>query len=384
MTPGRRAVLAAVSVNLVAVFPLFLTGAMAVQIGRGLGVKPTSIAILASLFALATVTGSAPLGARVGSWGVRRSLRISSVCAAIALLLIAVSPSVIVLGLALVVGGLANALGQPAGNSLVAAQVSPQRYGLGFAIKQSGIPLATLLGGLAVPIVALTVGWRTAFAIAAVAALVAMTLVPADRMRVAGRSESPVPRPLLAPLWMLAIGTSAAVFAATSIGALGAAGGVAVGLSEGAAGYLVALGGLAGLAVRLAAGVAADRRRFDALRGVATLCLLGALGWSAMATGSAVAFSIGLVIANAFGWGWPGLQHLAIARRFPTSTAAASGISQTGVAFGLLLGPATLGVIATTLSWSWTWGAAAGAALLGAAAVLWSATRIPREAPATR
>ncbi len=179
MTPGRRAVLAAVSVNLVAVFPLFLTGAMAVQIGRGLGVKPTSIAILASLFALATVTGSAPLGARVGSWGVRRSLRISSVCAAIALLLIAVSPSVIVLGLALVVGGLANALGQPAGNSLVAAQVSPQRYGLGFAIKQSGIPLATLLGGLAVPIVALTVGWRTAFAIAAVAALVAMTLVPA-------------------------------------------------------------------------------------------------------------------------------------------------------------------------------------------------------------
>ena len=64
-------------------------------------------------------------------------------------------------------------------------------------------------------------------------------------------------------------------------------------LQKGAAGYLVALGGLAGLAVRLAAGVAADRRRFDALRGVATLCLLGALGWSAMATGSAVAFSMG-------------------------------------------------------------------------------------------
>lgn len=353
---------------------------MAVQIGRGLGVAPTSIGILASLFALASMIGSAPLGGRVGHWGVRRSLRISAVSAAAALLLIAFSSSLVTVGVALLVGGLANALGQPAGNSLVAAQVSPERYGLGFAIKQSGIPLATLLGGLSVPAIALTIGWRAAFVLAAVAALVAMTLIPADRMRVAGRSESPVPRPLLFPLWMLAIGVSAAVFAATSIGALGAAGGVEVGLSEAAAGYLVAAGGFAGLAIRLTAGVAADRRSFDALRGVAALCLLGAVGWFAMASGSVVAFAIGLVVANAFGWGWPGLQHLAIARRFPTSTAAASGISQTGVAIGLFLGPATLGLIATTVGWSWTWAAAGFAAMLGAGAVWLAARRIPAPA----
>ena len=66
-----------------------------------------------------------------------------------------------------------------------------------------------------------------------------------------------------------------------------------------------------------------------------------------MATGSTALFVLGLVTANAFGWGWPGLQHLAVARRFPTSTAAASGVAQTGVAAGLLIGPLTLGLIAT-------------------------------------
>ena len=81
--------------------------------------------------------------------------------------------------------------------------------------------MATTLGGLAVPIVALTVGWRAAYVVAAFAALAAMLLIPADRMRSAGRSESPVPTKLLRPLWGLAAGMAAAVFAATSIGALG-------------------------------------------------------------------------------------------------------------------------------------------------------------------
>jgi len=96
-----------------------------------------------------------------------------------------------------------------------------------------------------------------------------------------------------------------------------------------------------------------------------------------MATDQPIAFAVGLVIANAFGWGWPGLQHLSMARRFPTSTAAASGISQTGIAAGLLIGPAILGLLVTTAGWSWMWLSAAIAAFL-AAAVVWAASsRIP-------
>lgn len=369
--------LAALVVNLMAVLPLFLSGAMAVQIARDLQVGPATVAILSSLFAVATMFGSAPLGSRVGHWGVRRSLRISSLISATALLLAAVSPSIPMLGFALLVGGTANALGQPAGNALVAAQVSPNRFGLGFAIKQSGIPLATLLGGLAVPWVALPLGWRTAYLLAAAGVVVAVLLVPADMARYPGRSESAVPRPLRKPLWMLALSVSAAVVAATSIGALGAAGGVEVGLAEGTAGYLVAVGGMAGLAVRLGSGTLADRLPFDSLHAMAALCVLGALGWLAMATGSVGAYAVGLVVANAFGWGWPGLQHLAVARRFPTATAAASGVTQTGVAIGLLVGPAALGVVAASFGWSWVWSLAACAALAGATGVWFAAARIP-------
>ena len=96
-----------------------------------------------------------------------------------------------------------------------------------------------------------------------------------------------------------------------------------------------------------------------------------------MATDSIAAYAIGLVVANAFGWGWPGLQHLAVARRFPTSTAAASGVSQTGVAVGLLVGPAILGLVAGAVGWSWVWLVAASAALVGAAGVWFAAARIP-------
>lgn len=360
------------------VLALFLTGAMSVQIGREFDVNAATIGAMASLFAISTTLGSAPLGRQVRKWGVRRSLWAATTGSATALLICAASQSIPMLAVGLLIGGLGNAIGQPAGNSLVAAQVRPERYGLGFGIKQSGIPLATTLGGLAVPLIALTVGWRFAYLLAAIAAVGAMALVPPDRAATAERSEQKVPAPMVPRLWLLAAGMVAAVLAATSIGALGAAGGVHAGLAEGTAGYLVAAGGLAGLGIRLAAGVAADKRGFDPLVGVSILCVLGAVGWFLMATGNQALFVVGLVTANAFGWGWPGLQHLAVARRFTTSTAAASGIAQTGVATGLLVGPVTLGLIASR-NWSLTWLAAGISALIGAGIVRLAASLIPRQ-----
>ena len=377
MTPGRRAVIAAVAVNLMGVLALFLTGAMSVQIGREFGVNPASIGALATVFALSTTLGSAPLGRQVRRLGVRRSLWAATATSSTALLICATARSVPWLAAGLLVGGEGNAIGQPAGNALVAAQVRPERYGLGFGIKQSGIPMATTLGGLAVPLIALTIGWRFAYVLAASAAVVAMLVVPADRPATAARSEQRVPAELVPKLWLLAFGLIAAVLAATSIGALGAAGGVHAGLSEATAGYLIAAGGLAGLAIRLGAGAGADRWNFDPLVGVSLLCVLGAVGWFLMASGQQILFVVGLITANAFGWGWPGLQHLAVARRFSTSTAAASGIAQTGVAAGLLIGPLLLGLIATR-NWSATWLVAGGSALLGAAIVRISARALPR------
>jgi predicted MFS family arabinose efflux permease len=371
--PGR-AVVAALGANLAGVLPMFLTGAMAVQIGRDLGFGATGVGLLSGSFALTTMLGSAPLGGRVGVLGVRRSLRLAGLISAVALLGAAVAPGFGWLAAALVLAGLANAVGQPAGNATLAQHVSADRFGIAFAVKQSGIPVATLLGGLAVPTVALTIGWRWAFVMAALLAVGAGLLPPPDRPPATRRVEGQVPRSQRSSLWALAAGLSLAVVAAASIGAFGASGAVAIGLSEAAAGVLVAAGGLAGLTIRLGAGLLADRVAMGALAAVAGLIAVGALGWALMAlafaTDAAAPYVVGLLIANAFGWGWPGLLHLAVARQFPTATAAASGRTQTGVSAGLLLGSPVLGLVIGLAGWTLAWSVAACSALVAAVLVL--------------
>ncbi len=371
--PGQ-AILAALSINLAGVLPLFLTGGMAVQIGRDLGFGPAGVGLLSASYALTTMVGSAPLGGRVGVVGVRRSLRRAALITAAALLGASVAPSPRWLAVALVVAGLANALGQPAGNATLAQHVASDRFGIAFAVKQSAIPLATLLAGLAVPAVALTIGWRWAFALAALLAAVAAALPPQDRPPTLRRQEGGVPQRQKPPLWGLAGGLAFAVVAATSVGVFGASGGVAIGLPEGTAGLLVAAGGLAGLTIRITAGLLADRVAIGALSAVAALVAIGAVGWAMMAWAFSIdataPYVVGLLVANAFGWGWPGLLHLAVARQFPTATAAASGVTQTGVSAGLLIGPPVLGLVIGAVGWQAAWWLAASAALIGSVVVL--------------
>ncbi len=369
LSPARRALLVAVTTNLAGVLPLFLTGAMSVQIGRELGLDPSGIGWLLAGFAVMSLLLSAPLGARVGTIGISPSMRIASGLSVVSLLACAAAPNRLLLAAAVLVGGTSNALGQTASNALVAARVRAARYGLAYAIKQSAIPLSILLGGLAVPAIALTVGWRHAYLVAAAVALAALLAVPRHVAPSLGRAERPVSSDERGSVWLLGAGLVAAVVAATSIGAHAASSAVAIGFSEGSAGLMVAAGGAAGLAVRLAAGVRADRVSGGALTAAAVLCVMGAVGWLLMSTLWPLLFVVGLLAANAFGWGWPGLVHLAVARRFPEATAAASGITQTGVALGLLIGPPVIGLVAVSAGWAWAWVLAAGSALVGAALI---------------
>lgn len=376
LTPARRALLAAVSVNLAGVLPVFLTGAMSVQIGRDFRLDAAGIGVVLAGFAAVSVLFSAPLGARVGRLGITPSLRLSAGLAAVALLGCALSPGQWWLAGAVAIGGLANALGQTSSNALIAARVPATRFGLAYAVKQSAIPLAILLGGLAVPAIALTVNWRAAFVLAALGATVAGFLVPSSVHPGAGRAEHPLDPAQRGPVWLLSLGLVAAVIAATSIGAHAAAAAVSIGFDEGTAGLLLAAGGLAGLAVRLAAGIRADHVSGGALTAASALVVAGAVGWALMATGAPTLFVVGLMAANAFGWGWPGLIHLAVARRFPESTAAASGVTQTGVALGLFIGPVLIGVIAVEAGWGWAWATAAMAALTGAGIITLARNRL--------
>ena len=105
-------------------------------------------------------------------------------------------------------GGLGNAISHPATHLLLAREVSQNRQGLAFGIKQAAIPAATLIAGLAVPLVATTVGWRWAFAGGAALVLCVALLVPKGEKRNKTRrvKEARAGDAPLAPLVLLALG----------------------------------------------------------------------------------------------------------------------------------------------------------------------------------
>ncbi|HVM41173.1 MAG TPA: MFS transporter, partial [Acidimicrobiia bacterium] len=184
MTPfrgdARRSVLAAVSVSTAGSLPLFLVGALSVQIRDDLHFGETALGVAVGSYLVAAAVASAAAGRFVERVGAVRGMRVAALLAATSLAGIAVLAHswAVLVGL-LAVAGVAGAAGQPGSNLLIARAVAPARRGIAFGIKQSAIPAAMLIGGLAVPTVALTVGWRWAFAGAALLALASLATVPA-------------------------------------------------------------------------------------------------------------------------------------------------------------------------------------------------------------
>jgi MFS family permease len=83
--------------------------------------------------------------------------------AALALLGLATGSSWPVLLVFSAVGGLAASLTTPAGDLALFPVLPVDRRGFAYSVKQASLPAASLLAGLGVPIVVLTVGWRWVF-----------------------------------------------------------------------------------------------------------------------------------------------------------------------------------------------------------------------------
>ena len=162
----------------------------------------------------------------------------------------------------LTVAGAINALTQPATNLYVAQRIHVDRQGAAYGAKYSAIPMASLLAGLAVPLLGLTIGWRWAFAVFAVIAAIVALAAPGRRRVVTwdrpdSRGVARLPRN---SLLVLALGAGLAAAGGSSLAIFMVAGGVNSGLSEANAGLLFAAASGLGIAGRIFAGVLADRR----------------------------------------------------------------------------------------------------------------------------
>ncbi len=355
VNPAVRPVVGAVSTTTVSVLPVFLTGGLAVQISAELGFDPAALGLTVALFFAVSALASLPCGWIVERYGSGPTSRLAVLGAAVVMASVAAfAHSYAALVAILLCSAWCNVLGQLASNLTLARYVPVGRLGLSFGIKQSAIPVATLLSGAAVPAVALTLGWRWAYVIGAGLALAALLVAPRDT---AGREQTPATPGERATGALSVIGVAAGLAAASSsaLGIFLVASAVDRGIDAGAAGLTLTLGSVVGLALRLLHGWLADRRSGGHITVVAASLLLGAGGLALLAVPGTPALVIGTVLGFGLGWAWPGLLQFAVVRLNPSAPAAATSIVQVGVYGGGFVGPVGFGFLATHLSFPTAW-----------------------------
>ncbi len=377
--PGASATTVATLTTVVAVLPVFLIGGLAVQLGADLHMTPASLGIVVAVFWAVSSLLSPPAGAIAGSLGTRRGMVLAVSLGFIALLGITVgTPSWGWLALWLAVAGSANALSHPVSNSLIVSQVSIRNRAFAFGLKQAAIPVSTLVAGLSVPLLALTVGWRWTFALTA---LLALLLIPAlvrvvprrpprPRGTARPRDAGKVPRELRPFLIATATASGLGSAQANVVGAFTVSSAVAAGFGTGEAGLLLGVASVAGILARPLVGIAADRGIGGSMATVAIMMGAGFMGLIGMASGHKAAFAVGAILAFGFGWGWNGLIHYVVSHRAHPFTARATGITQSGTYLGGTLGPLIFGFIFTHYGPGIGWSLAAAVSALGISAAL--------------
>jgi predicted MFS family arabinose efflux permease len=371
------------AVTVVCSLPTFLTGAMAVEVAHDLGFGTVGIGGAVATFFGTMALASIHLGRLVDRLGATVSLRIAVVAAALAALGNATANTRwLTLAGWLVLSGLAAALAQPAANRLLVNRIRADRLGTAFGLKQSAPPLASMLAGLSVPAIALTVGWRWAFGLTALAAALIGLAVralprpatpPVSGPRLARKKLAPLrDRPTLA---ILAFGFGLAFVASSAVLAFYVDAAVFAGTSHRDAGLVFAFGSLLAIAIRVAAGIAADRLEFSPLRFSAILLAVGSVGLVLLGTARPAVMGAGAIVALAGTWGFPGLFWFALVSAFPDTPGRVTG-AMAPAAIGGVVGPVGFGVLASAAGYPFAWRLAGLLAMLAVGALLYGAHRL--------
>lgn len=353
--------------------PVFMLGGLSVQIGAELDFGPRGLGVATTAFFAVAALGSAAAGRVVQRLGAYPGVVATAALSGASLLgIAALASGWAMLVSLLVIGGLANAVAQPAANLLLAEEVPHHQQGLFFGVKQAAVPLASLLAGVSVPLMGLTVGWRWAFVLAAAGSMVLPLLAPRWPSTPASERVSrstPVGQRL--PLVILASGAMLAAAAVNSLAVFLVPSAVASGITESHAGYLLAIGSVLGIIARVMVGWRADLRLGGHLERVCMMLAVGAVGFSLLAVGAPLAvLALATVLSFAAGWGWNGLFTFAVVREYPGAVATATGITQTGLWLGGMIGPLVFGIVATATSFPVAWLVAATALLVAGGVLL--------------
>ncbi len=367
-----RLMAASLTTTIAANLPVFLVGGLAVQMRAEIGYGETALGLAVGVFYLAGALSSFATGRLVERVGAERSLRVAATTSAVVQLAIAgLAHSIVTILALLAVAGLVNAWAQPAANVLLTRTVAADRLGFALGLQKSAIPAGALLGGLAVPLIALTVGWRWAFVAGAVFGLAAAVHLPPGEpliRRAVGRHGG-VTDVSSRRLLFLALGVGFGSAASNAMSSFLVSSGVEAGLGAALAGVLLTVGSIAGIGVRLLIGARADRYPGRSLIVIASMFLVASSAFLLLATESRRLFLLGTPLAFATAYAWPGLFHLAVVRSNPSAPAAATGLAMTGTLTGAVGGPVLFGAIADGVSYRAAWLTGSGVLVLAAVIV---------------
>lgn len=338
---------------------LFLLGALGPRLVGELGLSPAVLGWTTTV-GFGTAAVLSPLGGRlVDRIGPRRSLVLLLSVSAAALALIGAAPGPGFLLAAVALGGLPQALANPATNKAILAAVPPGRRGPVTGMKQSGVQLGAFAAGLPLTALAGGLGWRgavwTAAATAALAALWALRALPADPQAApAGPSTSLVPRGAIAWLAVFSLFLGCGIASVNTYVAL--FGAQRLGMGPTAAGALVAVLGVAGIAGRVGWSKAARPGRAEWLPGALAAGAVGAAALLVAAPGAgplvwvaAVAVGVFAVSANAVS------MVLVMQRSAPGRAGQDSALVAAGFFTGFAVGPLLFGPLANAGRYGTGW-----------------------------
>lgn len=389
---ARSVMIISVLTVMVNSLPVFMVGSLGSFIRADLDIDTGRLGIsVAATFAASSMLAmhGGRLGERLGAFWTLRIAMGALGLVTVAIPLLGTTSWVTFFGLMVLLGITMTAV-QPAANIAIFEHVPADRQGLGFGVKQSAPRLATLLAGLAVPALGLTIGWRWAFVLTGIAALLIAVWLPAGRWNERpqaaatrfrrGRGEGLLRGDLL----VLAFGLTFAGAAATTMGIFLVDTAVASGIRPGAAGILLAVGSAVSIVARLGVGTVVDRglvRPFPLMVG---LILCGALAGALFAYGGSPSVVVlATLIGFAGGWGWNGLIVYVVVRLHPRSPGEASGLSQAAISLGGVIGPASFGLVTTAFSLREAWALMTLSSLIGAVLVGFVAARPGRATRTT-
>jgi MFS family permease len=319
------------------------------------GLGRTQLGFLTAVFYAVGAVASPPAGRLADRSGDRTSMVLTFALGGAGLAVMGLAPGYAAVVLGIAVTGLAAAMANPATNRLVLASYPPGRRGAITGLKQSGVQLGTLLAGVALPPLALAVGWRAALvisgAIAASGALLSLAVVPRTEHAIqrhspttdadGGGTQLVLTLCVFAALMGLGIAAVTTYLPIYTIEALD--------LTLTRAGIITGTIGALGIAARLFWGVTADRlgapvRVLPILAGGATVGV-GLL--AAAPTVGTWALWVGAAVFGATAMGWNGVAMLvAMTAVPPARTGWATGRVILAFYLGLVASPIPFGMVA--------------------------------------